>query len=223
MTPHISVKLACFSLLSLSALLQTNTSAQSLAPSDVVANLYHAPDNRADAFLAVIDDPLTGQTFDTYSDGGVGNLSTNHFAGLIFADAVIFDSVTITLVEEFAEGDGFASIPNVYLLTTQTDPGSTDPSTTDSGYILVGSLTGYTPDTNGMSGTGTFVFDFTTLPLSSRAGFGFAFGGVPAGGPENFINVGTLSAIGTPVPEPSTVTLCGLIAAGLASMRRRRN
>lgn len=217
------MKPASLLILSLGALLQADASAATLVPSDVVANIYHSPDSRADAFLAVTDDPLAPDgTFDTYDENGIGT-GTNDFTGLIFSKEVIFDSVTLTLVEEFSEGDGFLEAPKVYLLNTQADPGSTDPSSIDSGYIEVGSISGYTPDTNGALGAGTFTFDFTTLPLGSRTGFGFAIGGVPGGGVENFINVGALSAAGSPVPEPTTFALCGLMAAGFASMRRRRN
>lgn len=157
------MKPASLLILSLGALLQADASAATLVPSDVVANIYHSPDSRADAFLAVTDDPLAPDgTFDTYDENGIGT-GTNDFTGLIFSKEVIFDSVTLTLVEEFSEGDGFLEAPKVYLLNTQADPGSTDPSSIDSGYIEVGSISGYTPDTNGALGAGTFTFDFTTL------------------------------------------------------------
>lgn len=195
-----------------------------LTPSNVVANIYHAPDFRNEAFTAVTDNnpaAIDGSTFDTYSDFGIG-IGSNDFAGLLFVDQVIFDTATITLVEEFSEADGFSATPNVYLLTGPGDPDTTDPAALGSGYNLVGTLTSYTlPDTDGFSGTGTFTFTFTGLPLSSRTGYGFAIGGVPGGGFENFINVGELSATGV-VPEPSSFLLVLACLTGVSGIARRR-
>ena len=194
-----------------------------LTPSDVFMSAFHAPrlanagvpETRANAFTiltnGVIDRGAIDR-IDTYNDDNLGN--TLDFVGLQYASPNRFDSITIELGNQFADGGDWDSPPNVYILKNPTLVGeSTEPNLSPNwvqvlarsrrpGHVFSPLVTPGPPTTSG-----TIRFDLSAIPAANRTGWGWAVGGVDgnanAGGVINFISLTEALAEGEAAVAPS--------------------
>lgn len=198
-------------------------------PVDVVATEYHAPTgwtnppgpiDRALSFTNLTDGNVdTG--VDTYCYAGQsphygwGPYPSSHWAGLIYNAQGTFETVSLTLGNQFFDGGTFASAPNLYVWKTSADPDRTNPLTS-SDYSLLG-----VASTGAYSAKGdTITFDLSGIAPADRTGYGFAVCGA-AGGSAQFISVGDISATFA-IPEPSNLVLLGYALAGLLAYAWRK-
>jgi hypothetical protein len=224
--------------------------AAALIPTNVVANSYHEPfgpteDSRSYAFDRSTDNSTTffqAGSFDTFQFNGTDQSSAaTDFAGLIYSNPsnpallpLVFDTVRMDLGRQYNDGGSFNTVPRLFILKTNTDPGKTRPETVGSGYaeVIGAPLTSPNPPTfdeavanpGGVDGLATdqtpIIFDLASLPIAVRTGYGFAIGGVSGDGGVHFISVSELSATGS-VPEPAGLALAGVVA--MACDRRGRS
>ena len=180
------------------------TFADDLLFNKIVADTYHAPENRGGSFRIVTDgvvnttDSFRG--FDTFN----GNTGNPVFAGLIQtgigAAPQVFETVTLSLGNPFVDGGDFAANPNLYLLISNIDTNTLLPSlSADWVQVNTASLTQI-----GAS------YQFTLSGTAAeRTAWGFAVGGVQGSGSVRFVSVSELSATGTttrlPMGSPTNV------------------
>jgi hypothetical protein len=184
--------------LTTSVWLAAEANAAPLVFNKLIADTYHAPTNRGGSLRIVTDGVVDTTTsfrgFDTFN----ANTGNPVFAGLIRtglgAQPQVFDSVSVDLGNQFVDGGDFASAPNLYLLTTNTDTDRTLPSGDPANWTAV---TGATATHVG------FNYSFTLSgAASARTAYGFAIGGVPGSGSARFLSVSELSANGTTTLAP---------------------
>lgn len=198
-------------------------------PVDVVATEYHAPTgwttppgtvDRALTFTNLTDGNVD-TSFDTYCYAGQspyygsGPYPSSHWAGLIYNAQGTFETVSLTLGNQFSDGGNFASAPSLYIWKTSADPDRTNPLTS-SEYSLLGIA-----PTGAYSAKGdTITFDLSGFTAADRTGYGFAVCG-PAGGSAQFISVADVSATFS-IPEPSSIALIGSALTGLLAYAWRK-
>jgi hypothetical protein len=177
-----------------------------LTPSNVIANIYHAPSDRPTCFSYVTDGVVnntnnTGAGFDTY--GGSANIPLTQFAGLLYAAPQDVQAIKVDLGRQFGDGGNWQAAPMVCLLKNPVDTASTSPETDVSNWVQVaaslvsGSQFQHAADANPSPNT-PIVFDLTGLPGDQRICYGWAVGGAQGNGANGFISVTELSAFGVP-------------------------
>jgi len=131
------------------------------------------------------------------------------FAGLTYGQEQVFKLVKVDLGATFWDGGDFAQQPKVYILKNAVDTGETPPQTDPTDWLEVPArlLTGnvFQPETDGAAGSSTtnspITFDLAGLTLSQRTGYGWAVGGVPGNGQNEFLSISELSSFGiAPLP-----------------------
>lgn len=189
---------------------------------------------RGEAFASVTNglvDRVVGlgqDGFDTFQ-GDVDGTQTD-FVGLLYSTPYRFDTLSVELGNQFADGGDWETTPRIFILKNPVDTEGARPETDPTNWIeLPGAVetTGhvFSPIVTPGAG-GTISFDLTGLPAVQRSGYGWAIGGVDgnqnANGVINFISVSELSATGGLVPEPTTLGPLAAAAAIVALRRRRR-
>ncbi len=216
--------------ISVSELSATGTTAllPMTAPTNVVASVYHSPDNNRPAVFTLATDGdvspgggfVNAKDFDTF-EGVVGQTKTD-FGGLLYGEMQQFDTVTLSYGTRFVDGGRFATAPRLFLNITGVDTNTILPELDPINWMEVTGAT-LSRELDGES------FDLTGLPAEQRRGFGWAIGGVNGDGnasatPQNFISVSELSASGAVIPEPTAAMflMLGTLVGFGASRRRPR-
>jgi len=174
-----------------------------LAPVNLVADIYHSPDNdRAGCYTLATDGIVTdsngGAGFDTWTGGG----QPSEFVGLIYDHNQDFEVVRVDLGFQFGDGGSWASQPKVYILKNPVDSSQTRPETDPTDWaevpakLLSGSQFHATMDPTPSPET-PIVFDLSALTAAQRNGYGWAVGGVKGSGANDFISVCEVASYGT--------------------------
>lgn len=214
-----------------------------LTPVNVVANSYntpgrggdflvHGPEHRrGQAFAGVTNgllDSVVGLAndgFDTWEGDEFGTLTD--FAGLQYYGKSRFDTITVELGNQFANGGDWEEMPRIFILKNPIDTNMIRPEDDPANWQEVFGAVETTGHVFGPLVTpgpgGTLTFDLSAIHPGQRTGYGWAVGGVDgvanAAGEANFISITELSATGAVVPEPSTI---GLLVLGCAALVIRR-
>jgi hypothetical protein len=200
-----------------------------LRPVNIIANAYNSPGRNNDGLAHVVDH-IRGQTFasvtngvvdhagaadgfDTFQGDAAGTLTD--FVGLQYSSINRFDSITVDLANQFADGGDWDSTPRLFILKNPVDTNTSRPETDPTNWQeIIGA-----PETTGHAYSplvapgpgGTMTFNLSSLPANQRTGWGWAVGGVDGNangaGVINFVSVTELSATGAVIPRPYDLTL----------------
>jgi hypothetical protein len=207
-------------------------------PVNVIANAINSVgrngdgiDNwRGEAFASLTnglldrDVGLGNDGFDTFQ-GDVGGTQTD-FVGLQYGAIYRFDSLTVELGNQFADGGDWEATPKIYILKNPIDTNNTRPETDPANWLEVtGAVetTGhaFSPIVTPGPG-GTINFNLNAIPAAQRSGYGWAIGGVDGNQNEagviNFISVTELAATGALVPGPYNLKLQVNTTTGVTSI-----
>ena len=165
-----------------------------LTASNIVANSYLNDDRQA-AFTSVTDGAVDAGW---QTDGD--KVHRPQFAGLIYTNVQTFSAVKLDLGEQDQYGGSFVSTPYLYLLKNNVDTDTNGPDADALNWQQVTAplvspvLFDANVDPN-PSPASPIIFDLSTLPLSTRAAYGWAVGGV-SGDNSGFIRISELRAYG---------------------------
>ncbi len=175
---------------------------ESLTPVNLVANIYHSPNTRAECFTmatdGIVNNTSGGAGFDTWNGGG----QPSEFVGLIYDYNQDFEVIKVDLGNQFGDGGSWATQPKVYLLKNPLDSNQTRPETDTINWVEVpatlisGSQFKATMDSSPSPET-PIVFDLSALSAAQRNGYGWAVGGVKGSGTADFISITEVRAYGT--------------------------
>jgi hypothetical protein len=193
---------------------------QRLAPVNLVADIYHSPDNNRPLCFALATDGVVVDNngaagFDTWQGGG----QPSEFVGLIYDHNQDFEVVRVDLGNQFGDGGSWAVQPKVYVLKNPVDSNTTRPETDPKDWaevpakLISGSQFHTTMDIP--SPETPIVFDLSGLTAAQRNGYGWAVGGVKGSGTADFISVSEVASYGTAgntlaiafTSQPSNVTV----------------
>jgi hypothetical protein len=174
-----------------------------LTPVNLVADIYHSPDNdRLACFTLATDGIVTdsngGAGFDTWTGGG----QPSEFVGLIYDHNQDFEVVRVDLGNQFGDGGSWAVQPKVYILKNPVDSNQTRPETDPTDWaevpakLISGSQFHANMDPSPSPET-PIVFDLSALTPAQRNGYGWAVGGVKGSGGNDFISVSEVASYGT--------------------------
>jgi Concanavalin A-like lectin/glucanases superfamily/Bacterial lectin/PA14 domain len=173
-----------------------------LTPVNLVADIYHSPNDRPGCFTLATDGVVTdsngGAGFDTWTGGG----QPSEFVGLIYDHNQDFEVVRVDLGNQFGDGGSWASQPKVYILKNPVDSSQSRPETDPTDWaevpakLLSGSQFHATMDPTPSPET-PIVFDLSALTAAQRNGYGWAVGGVKGSGANDFISVCEVASYGT--------------------------
>jgi len=180
-----------------------------LAPVNLVANVYHSPDNNRPACYTlatdgVIDNINNSGGFDTWSGGG----RPSEFVGLIYDHNQDFEVIKVDLGNQFGDGGSWISQPKVYILKNPVDSNQTRPETDPTDWaevpaiLISGSQFQFTIDPSPSPNT-PIVFDLSGLSAAERNGYGWAVGGVKGSGSADFISISEVTSYGTAGATPA--------------------
>ena len=174
-----------------------------LTPVNLVADIYHSPDNDRLACFTLATDGIVidsngGAGFDTWTGGG----QPSEFVGLIYGHNQDFEVVRVDLGNQFGDGGSWAVQPKVYILKNIVDTNQTRPETDPADWaevpakLISGSQFKATMDPTPSPET-PIVFDLSALTSAQRNGYGWAVGGVKGSGGNDFISVSEVASYGT--------------------------
>lgn len=175
-----------------------------LPASNIVANSY-LNDDRLAAFISVTD----GYVDSGWQTDG-DKVHRPQFAGLIYTNLQTFSVVKLDLGEQNQYGGSFVETPYLYLLKNNVDTGTNGPEADPVNWQQVAAplvspdLFNANVDDN-PSPASPIIFDLSTLPLSARAAYGWAIGGV-SGDNSGFIRISEARGYGQSggvIPEAS--------------------
>jgi hypothetical protein len=169
---------------------------------------------------------LGNDGFDTFQGDAAG--TQTDFVGLQYNAIYRFDSLTVELGNQFADGGDWEATPRIFILKNPVDTNDARPETDPTNWLEVtGAVetTGHAFNPLVSPGAGgTIKFDLSAIPAALRSGYGWAVGGVDGNqndvGVINFISVTELSAAGSLVPEPAAIALLTWSSAAIALGRR---
>ncbi len=165
-----------------------------LPASNIVANSYLNDDRQA-AFVSVTDG-LVDAGWQTDGD----KVHRPQFAGLIYTNVQTFSIVKLDLGLQNEYGGSFVETPYLYLLKNNVDTTTNGPEADPIDWQQVAAplvspdLFDANVDPN-PSPASPIIFDLSGLPLSARAGYGWAIGGV-SGDNSGFIRISELRGYG---------------------------
>jgi hypothetical protein len=227
------------------AMIPLPASAQTLAPTSALMNVFHAPrlnnaavaENQANAFAILtngIIDRAAVDRIDSWHSDDTGVASD--FVGLRYGSPNRFDSITLELGFQFVDGGDWEAMPRVYILKNPTLVGDTVPpelspnwvevtgATETAGHVFSPLVTFGEPTTNG-----TIRLDLSGIPAADRTGWGWAVGGVDgnanASGIFNFVSLTEVAATGVaasapPIPQPATPVPVNVVTNAANSVAR---
>ncbi|HEY5911908.1 MAG TPA: LamG-like jellyroll fold domain-containing protein [Verrucomicrobiae bacterium] len=174
-----------------------------LAPINLVANVYHSPDNNRPACFTLATDGIVDSFnnaagFDTWSGGG----QPSEFVGLVYDYNQDFEVVRVDLGNQFGDGGSWAVQPKLYILKNPVDSNQTRPETDPTDWaevpapLISGSQFHVAIDPNPSPNT-PIVFNLSGLSASQRNGYGWAVGGVKGSGSADFISISEVASYGT--------------------------
>lgn len=184
-------------------------------PMNIVADTYHIPGTRNDAFVhltdGVVNNLNNGNTgLDTF-DGGSGT----RFVGMIYSSSVDFQQVKVDLGQQFVDGGDWQQQPRLYLLKQAYDTRSTRPETIPAYWTQVSAklISGSSQFQSAAWGVGRvspntpYVFDLSGLTPEQRSGYGWAVGGVQGNGSVHFLSFSEARAYGAANGPLTTVPM----------------
>jgi hypothetical protein len=183
-------------------------------PVQIVSNAYHSPNahgldwasTRDRAFESVTDGSIDQSSgFDTCCDHSVPGAITD-FVGLQYNSEVRFDSITIQLGNQFADGGDWDAPPRIFILKNPVDTGETPPEDDPENWL---EIFGFIEENEhvfselvvpGLGGELRFKLDVEGISAADRTGWGWAVGGVDgnsdADGTPNFVSIAEVWADG---------------------------
>lgn len=211
--PSVTVAISDVQDLAGNVIASTNLVLQRKAtPINVLANNYNsanqAPGGRVGALL-MADNGIVGNAdvdeWNTWMQRDQGS----RFVGLLYEEAIAFSAIKVDVGRQFVDGGNWAEQPRVYILKNAVDTDRARPEF-DTNWVEVAAhlVSGakFDPALDGATGVLTpntpITFDLGHLPLNTRAGFGWAVGGVPGDGPAIFVSVSELRGYGVPLSSP---------------------
>jgi hypothetical protein len=165
-----------------------------LPASNIVANSYLNDDRQA-AFASVTDGAVNAGW---QTDGD--KVHRPQFAGLIYTNLQTFSVVKLDLGQQNEYGGSFVETPYLFLLKNNVDMGTNGPESDPINWQQVAAplvspdLFDANVDLN-PSPASPIIFDLSALPLSSRAAYGWAVGGV-SGDNSGFIRISEVRGYG---------------------------
>jgi hypothetical protein len=180
--------------------------------SNVVADAFQQGrlDSLEVATNGVVTQQSGAQVFETF----FGPPIATSFVGLTYPQEQVFKLVKVDLGATFVDGGDWAQQPQLYILKNNVDTDMTEPQTDPTDWLPVAArlITGnvFQPETDvpagGVTPNSPVTFDLTGLSLADRAGFGWAVGGVPGNGFNQFLSVSELSSFQiAPLPPVALV------------------
>lgn len=165
----------------------------------------------------IISQSNGGQWWQTFSPGPEW---WNSFVGLTYQSPQTFDVLRVDLGNIFVDGGDWAEQPKVYILVNNFDTDQLAPEEDPRDWVEVpgaklisGSVFQTAPDgppfTPSANTNGPIAFDLSGVPASQRTGYGWAIGGVPGQGANEFLSISELGASVSPPPPTLTISVSG--------------